>query len=83
MKARGALLLMLGVALLLDASCKRQTGESAIILPRDRSGCGLGEDWRYTDLRGCRPVEVHRRRCGTILESWSAESVYGGLQVPE
>ncbi len=76
MKARGVLLAVLGVALLLDASCKRQPGTEQSLFPASNEVAGwvkTGETrtfeaadlWRYIDGEAERYLKAGAQRVST------------------
>ena len=76
MKARGAMLLMLGVALLLDASCKRQPGTEQSLFPASNQVAGWAKTgdtrtfeaadlWKYIDGEAERYLKAGVQRVST------------------
>ena len=76
MKARGVLLVMLGVALLLDASCKRQPGTEQSLFPASNQVAGWVKTgdirtfeapdlWKYIDGEAERYLKAGVRRVST------------------
>ena len=76
MKARGALLVMLGVALLLDASCKRQPGTERSFFPASNQVAGWEKSgdartfeaadlWKYIDGEAERYLKAGVQRVST------------------
>ncbi len=76
MKARGVLLVMLGVALLLDASCKRQPGTERSFFPASNQIAGwaktgdtrtfeAAELWKYIDGEAERYLKAGVQRVST------------------
>ena len=76
MKARGVLLVMLGVALLLDAGCKRQPGTAPSLFPASNQVAGWAKTgdtrtfeaadlWKYIDGEAERYLKAGVQRVST------------------
>ena len=77
MKARGVLLVMLGIALLLDASCKRQPGSEPSFFPASNQLAGWAKTgdirtfeaadlWKYIDGEAERYLKAGVQRVSTV-----------------